>query len=71
MITLAWIAAVVGSTVVVDGRHEVPEPARADAPIFVFGAGDALGVEIRANDAVLAARVRREGAWHAAADNDR
>jgi hypothetical protein len=81
MFSAARVAAIVGTTLVTGGAA-LPEAAlpaepphvirsEAHAPAFVFGAGDALGIQIRIHDEILARRSGRDGVRHAGAGTDR
>ncbi len=50
-----------------DGGQPVGEVAEARRPAFSLGAGDALGVQIRVNDEILARRLGFERVWFAEA----
>jgi hypothetical protein len=82
MFSAARLAAIVGSMWAATSGVETPdtsalrgpraaESAQVEGATFVFGAGDALGVQIRAHDAALARRLGVGGVQHASVDTDR
>lgn len=67
MWTACTIAALLSATLVSGGQTgHVASPITVARPSFALGAGDALGVQIRARDEILARRLESNRAEHAA-----
>ena len=76
MFTAAKLAMLLGTTIVSGSTTELSEipvvvpQTMGVRPAFVLGSGDALGVQIRVNDVILARRLEEERIRHAAVETD-